>query len=123
MSLLFRRAILVAYLCFITILFCLPGSAFPKQSWLDQIWFDKWVHIGLFFILCYTVCWVWNGRDKKFYLKVFCAAVLYGILIEVIQDQAIPNRSFDIGDWVADIIGSITGLYTWQLRNKKVYKK
>jgi hypothetical protein len=42
----------------------------------------------------------------------------YGLLIEIIQDQYIMNRSFDWGDWFADMAGSIMSMLLWW-----VYKK
>jgi VanZ family protein len=90
---------------------------------LDDIWFDKWVHIGLFSLLCFIACWVWNGCTKRFFALLFCAAAAYGFLIEVIQDQYIPNRSMDLGDWIADMIGSAIGLLVWKWKRRGYIKK
>jgi len=35
---------------------------------------------------------------------------VYGVIMEYVQKYFIPNRSFDIGDILADTIGSIAGL-------------
>jgi uncharacterized protein YfiM (DUF2279 family) len=43
---------------------------------------------------------------------------IYGLLIEIIQDQYITNRSFDWGDWFADMAGSITGILLWRYIKK-----
>lgn len=88
----------------------LPGSAIPKEDWLDKIWFDKWVHAGMFFILVY----LWSGamrKTKKTGIKtafsaVAAAACIYGAGMEWVQKLFIANRSFDPGDIVADIAGS-----------------
>ena len=37
--------------------------------------------------------------------------IAYGIAIEFIQDFYIPFRSFDVGDILADIFGSICALW------------
>jgi VanZ family protein len=50
---------------------------------------------------------------------IFAAAVAYGILVEVIQDQLVTNRSFDLTDWAADIIGSVAGTGMWLWRYVK----
>ena len=34
----------------------------------------------------------------------------YGIMIEYIQRYFIPNRSFDVGDIIADGVGSLAGV-------------
>jgi VanZ family protein len=45
-------------------------------------------------------------------------AVAYGLSIEIIQDRLVTNRSFDLGDLLADFIGSIIGVWLW-VRYKK----
>lgn len=113
----FKISILVVWFVIINILFCLPGSALPSEDWLDKIWFDKWVHIGIFSVLIYLCNWTFLP-DKSQRLKIILGAVAYGILIEFIQKNFIPNRGFDLGDWAADIIGIFIGTLAWD-RYKK----
>lgn len=99
-------------------MFCLPGSVLPNENWLSKIYFDKWVHIGFFAVL--LLLWLWVLMpDKKGVLWLLAAAVLYGITVEFVQDRFIPNRSFDLGDWAADITGSIGGIWFWNRYIKK----
>jgi VanZ family protein len=102
-----------------TILFVLPGSAFPKEDWLSKIWFDKWVHWGLFSVM--TVLWCWGLPSKKplYIILVPVAALIYGILMEFIQLYFVINRSFDSGDIIADAIGCITGYWVYRKYIKK----
>lgn len=109
-----RIGILVLYFTITCILFCLPGSAFPSDSWMKRLAFDKWVHIGLFFILCYLAAWALRLTDKRGLIWLFLGAAVYGIGVELVQDQWIPNRSLDLGDWGADIVGSGIGIYCWK---------
>jgi VanZ family protein len=98
---------------FTTILLCLPGSVFPKENWFDKIWLDKWIHIVLFSFMVFLWCWFVTARLNKrsnLLVQIFLYSVLYGIVMEFIQKFFIPNRSFDIGDIVADAIGSGIGL-------------
>jgi VanZ family protein len=107
-----------ALLCLIisAILLTLPGSALPKEDWLDRIWFDKFVHIILFFVL--VILWCHYGVEKfeviglrkQFFLWVAIIALLYGTGMEFVQRYFIKNRSFDIGDVVADAVGCGMGL-------------
>ena len=108
-----RLALAVLYFLFISVLFVLPGSAFPKDDWLAKIWFDKWVHIGLFAGLALAWCWALGvARKKALYIVCFVLA-FYGIVVELVQHFFVPNRSYDIGDWIADLIGSVLGLWAW----------
>ena len=98
-----------------TVLLTLPGSAFPKEDWLNRIWIDKWIHIGLFSILVFLCCWAVHDKTSKEKLKIYfmswaVAGITYGIVMEFIQKYFIPNRSFDIGDIIADAAGSLLGL-------------
>src|SRR6188508_241274 len=103
----------IAALIFFTILFCLPGSAFPKDDWLSKISFDKWVHIGIFSVLLFLWCRALIVKSRRTYIVLILIAVLYGFLIEVIQDRFVINRSYDMGDVAADFIGSILGVIVW----------
>jgi VanZ family protein len=107
------------WLIICTILLVLPGSAFPKEDWLSKIWFDKWVHIGLFGILTFLWCRVrYPGinrevqRNKILYYVVI-AVITYGVAMEFIQQFLVANRSFDYGDIVADALGSYAGYFLY----------
>jgi len=96
-----------------TILLCLPGSTFPKENWFDKIWIDKWIHTGLFAIMVLLWCRVIaivSDKNVSFFVQLAFYFFLYGIAMEFIQKYFIPNRSFDIGDIIADGIGSAAGL-------------
>jgi VanZ family protein len=105
-------------LIFFTILFCLPGSALPKEDWLSEIWFDKWVHIGIFITLLWLWCRALKLERSLAYIIAIVVAVAYGLSIEIIQDRLVTNRSFDLGDLLADFIGSMFGVWLWVRRKK-----
>ena len=108
-----RLTIAIVYLVIISALFCLPGSAFPKTNWLSKIWFDKWVHIGFFAVLVVLWNWAANSTKKNYTVLIMILAAAYGMLVELVQHNFIPNRGFDIGDWIADVVGSFVGLWLW----------
>jgi VanZ family protein len=120
----------IAWFIISTILLILPGSAFPKENWFDKIWFDKWVHIGLFGGLVFLLCWGllrFIKDDRKFkWLSIMFAVdcLVYGIIMEFVQDKLIPNRSFDYGDIVADAVGCFAGwwLISWFYKGYKKNK-
>jgi VanZ family protein len=105
----------VIWLIISTVLFCLPGSAFPKETWLEKIWFDKWVHIGIFLVMVFIWSWAFTKKEFQFsrlkmiFLFVTLIALLYGVGMEYIQEYLIPNRDFDLGDIAADAIGCVIG--------------
>jgi VanZ family protein len=107
----------LAFLWFIicTWLFTLPGTVLPKEDFLDKIWFDKWVHIGLFTVLIFLVC---TGVYKR--KKHPSAGLVYGIIIEFVQKYYIPFRSFDVGDIIADGVGCFIG---FAFASKRYIKK
>ena len=41
----------IAWFFVVLVLLCLPGKDIPGTSWLDKIFFDKWVHAGIFGLL------------------------------------------------------------------------
>lgn len=112
-----RFLIAFLYLAFISVLFFLPGQAFPQTSWLDKIWFDKWIHVGLFVILMVT--WSWAIQNKTQIKILVITAIAYGIFVEWVQHQFVANRSFDWGDWAADILGILLGAFVWTRYIKK----
>ena len=106
----------------------MPGSAFPKTTWLDSINFDKLVHYGLFFVwvTLFSINGIINREIKirqTFIFTIF--AILYGVGMEYIQKAFIPNRSFDPGDIYANTSGAmfaffvILYLYRSDVRRKR----
>ena len=114
-----RIAVALAGMAFFTFLFCLPGSDLPQTGFFSNIpYFDKWVHMGIF---C-TIIILWGWAMQLFRYKelsiLFVLAAIYGFLIEVVQYQFIPDRSFDLTDVAADIIGALMGLLLWRYIKK-----
>lgn len=113
-----------AWLIISTILLTLPGSSLPKEDWLDKIWFDKWVHIGMFGIMVVLGC---RGAIKNrmrhtviLFTGFLFFAVVYGTVMEFVQKYWVINRSFDIADIAADTVGALIG---WILSRRWWLKK
>jgi VanZ family protein len=109
-----KVALFLFYFLFISVLFFLPGSAFPKEDWLSKIYFDKWVHIGLFTILSFLACWTFLLESRKSLWLLLLGTIVYGLLVEIIQFYLVSNRSYDLGDLLADIVGSSMGIWFWK---------
>lgn len=107
----------IGWLVLVTFLLVLPGSAFPKETWLSKIQFDKIVHTGVFAVMVWLFCRAFfqKGVQKKklgvLFVIVTIAACCYGLLMEFVQKHFIPNRSFDEGDLIADTIGAVLGYF------------
>ena len=103
------------------VLLSLPGSTIPKYPLLALLHADKWVHISLFFILCYLFARPFAKSSltqtdrKKWFLLIMLSSIAYGIIMEFVQKYWIPNRSFEILDIVADSLGCILA-YFYSLR-------
>lgn len=116
----------IAWLIISTILLTIPGTAFPTENFLDKIFFDKWIHIGLFAILVFLFCWSFSKKQnsgkklKKIFIVIFSLAVVYGISMEFVQKYFIANRGFELGDIIADMVGAGTGFL---ISNRKYIKK
>lgn len=105
----------IAYLAFTFYLFTLPGQKLPDLPWAAKINFDKIVHLGLFTILVFAFSYPFkkssynNAQRKKWFLYITLLSIAYGIAIEFIQKYFMANRSCDIIDVTADVLGSTIG--------------
>ncbi|MFI5130530.1 MAG: VanZ family protein [Chitinophagales bacterium] len=108
----------IAWFLISIILLTIPGTAFPQEDWLDQIWFDKWVHVGMFALLvvlwCLALKLLRKDSSHRNLLRAFVTIAIifagYGIIMEFIQKNFVPFRSFDFGDIVSDVVGCTAGL-------------
>lgn len=109
----------IAWFFLVLILICLPGTQIPQaETWLNEIYFDKWVHAGLFAVLTFLFIYPVTRLNltaivkKNTAIKITFAACIWGITTEFIQKFFIPDRSFDVFDVGADCIGVLTA-YCW----------
>jgi|SaaInlV_120m_DNA_3_1039746.scaffolds.fasta_scaffold30838_2 VanZ family protein len=80
---------------------------------------DKLYHLFAYFTL--SLFWLFSFY-KKSSLKYFIvlACVIYGILIEVIQQTLTISRTGDYKDAIANTLGSIFGLIVFNQIKKKI---
>jgi VanZ family protein len=99
----------------VTTLLCIPGTELPKIKWENKIWLDKWVHVFLFMGLVILWSKAYSGKKniqnntRKIFFQIMVFGLLYGILMEVVQEYFIINRSFDLMDILADGVGCFIG--------------
>lgn len=106
----------------------LPGSDIPKVGFLDEIYFDKWVHAGLFGTLTFLFSFPLlknNLIHIRTYLFIAVAALVYGILMEYVQKYFVANRDFDFDDMVADGVGCFLAFLfiRFQLKRRFIAEK
>ncbi len=110
----------IAWFFLILVLICLPGSKIPTvETWLNDIYFDKWVHAALFGLLVFLFIYPIHKKmilplqaKKKWAIKIAISAVIWGLTTELIQKFFIPGRSFDIFDLAANTAGILVA-YNW----------
>ncbi len=102
----------IAWTILIQVLLCLPGSTIPSCGLFEIPQLDKIVHITLFGGFTGFWCYFYYlkgtppGKLKTIFFIIYILASTNGIILEFIQRDYIPNRSFDLGDIIADMIGS-----------------
>ncbi len=102
----------VVYTLFITIGSFINPSALPKVGLSVS---DKAVHfIAHFIFLCIWFLSVYFKKDKiKFKSTIFfiaCISIIYGIIIEILQENFTSTREGDFLDILANIAGVFTAV-------------
>lgn len=104
----------IAWFFVVLVLICLPGSDLPTvDTWLNVIYFDKWIHVGIFCLLAFlfmqpVVRSAFGYAVKLHYcIRIAIATIVWGLTTEFIQKFFIAGRSFDLFDWASDSFGAI----------------
>jgi len=78
---------------------------------------DKWAHLAVYALMfvLWARAFTLAYRPDRRVLALILVLTVYGIAIEVLQDQVIINRTGDSADVVANIFGILAGLllYSW----------
>lgn len=106
--------IIMGFLCFT------PGNEINKVH-INIPHFDKIVHFTMFFILAFLIEGLYwknliTNRTFKLYLAL---ALVYGVLIEIIQYKWIYMRSGDWVDWLFDCIGLVVSVWLFRFWPEK----
>lgn len=94
----------------------LPNHKIPYQ--------DKWLHLLSYIILAF----VWGLFSTKSYkrkalLTSFLCTLVFGILLESIQETINPTRTTDLFDGLANVVGVVIGtviVYYYQNNKDKI---
>jgi len=124
----------IAWTTLTQLLLSLPGKLFSGGGLFNIPHLDKIAHLVLFggLVFCWSLFFYYRKRPPALSPALMWLIVLltvtYGIILEFFQKNFIPNRSFDEGDIVADLAGSLIGylvthwFITWSKR-RELYKK
>ncbi|HYE53559.1 MAG TPA: VanZ family protein [Chitinophagaceae bacterium] len=103
----------LAWTVFTQLLLSIPGSLFRGSGFLRIPHADKIAHLVLFggLMLFWGLYFIHRhgGLQQRVLWTIFFIISLYGVGVEFFQVNFIPNRSFDIGDIVADVCGAFCG--------------
>ena len=102
--------IAVVWTILITVLSLITIEKTP--SFVLQLPFkDKIVHFVFYFV--FGILWSLGLKDKlaRFRFKVLFLAIIYGIVIEVLQEVLTKNRTADFYDVLANTLGAVFAFF------------
>lgn len=86
---------------------------------------DRWAHWLAFMVLALVLQWDSNRvglKNGPRWLVVALLPMLYGGLIEVLQERFFYPRTGDWMDWIADVLGVVLGIGLWWI-GEKMYER
>ena len=108
----------IAWFFILLIVLCIPGRDLPDSGdWLQKIFFDKWIHAGLFGLLAFLFMAPVYATSLSYKNKWLCVIVVatlisaWGLCTEFIQHYLVSGRSFDKYDWLADTEGAVLAIF------------
>ncbi|MBL0913591.1 MAG: VanZ family protein [Bacteroidia bacterium] len=107
---------------FILIVCLIPGSGIPDAPFSGM---DKLIHAFMFGVLAFQTLTFFRKQYSVPFLRLssvkacvlFCT--IFGALIELLQGSFVQNRSADLSDLLADILGTGCGLLVFGLIHGK----
>ena len=106
----------IVWFIIVYILVTLPGKDIPQSGFLDEISFDKIVHMGMFSVLTVLFCWPFYKtnipveKKIKYFITIALLASAWGYTTELIQKFWVSiHRDYELLDWVADSLGALIG--------------
>ena len=116
----------VIWLIIIYVLLTMPNNDIPQFGFLDAIYFDKWVHAGLFAVLTFLFGWPFRKlytSQHYLFISIAVLALMYGIAMEYVQKYLTTDRDFDYADMIADGVGCLIGYFAIRFLITKVWAK
>ena len=79
---------------------------------------DKLAHLLMFFL---TMIWFVNITPNPYWNIIGCLLVFFGLVLEWMQMQFFPERSFEWLDWFADFLGVVVSISLWRFLTYKFF--
>lgn len=97
------------------------NKALPNISYSDKI-----IHFVFYFVLIVLILNSFISKSIWFQIKIILLVIVYGIIIEVLQELLTKTRSADLLDVLANTVGVFVGFLLFNskinnqiLKNKK----
>jgi glycopeptide antibiotics resistance protein len=119
-----RNALIWAFL--ILVLCTMPVSGIEPFKLLNLFSFDKVIHMVLFaFQFWFLVIGIIKQRTFSYKRKrsgrlAFIITIIYGAIIELLQGYVLENRTMDVMDMIANIVGAGIGWLMFYYFKRKV---
>lgn len=114
---------------FILVLCGIPGRDIPHISFLELLSFDKFVHAGIFFVLVVLLIRGSVLQTRFNFLSQYSFSlsgslcVLYGGVLELMQEAVFEERSADLYDFIANSFGVLVGMLFYNKIEQKILVK
>ena len=112
-----RWAAVLAYAALVYYLCLLPSNSVPSNDFFDKIYFDKWVHVMMYFGMWSLIVWVLKGpghlignRNRNFLIAAIICLFM-GASIEMLQEKI--GRGMAWTDEIANLGGVLLAWYSW----------
>lgn len=111
----YRLTHFIRFIFFITVLITSVMSFISIDPFIAKFLIqDKLLHFLIFTVITF-LAYASNFKIKRIFL--FSLLILYGFLIEVIQNS-LEYRTFELYDLLSDIIGVFVGYMSWKYLKK-----
>lgn len=93
------------------------GTHVPSYMVGPAAYNDKVAHFLGYAGLAFLMGFAWathRGFHRRHAVMIWCAAIVYGAIDELLQIP-VPGRTGEIGDWIADGLGSLLGIACFML--------
>jgi len=103
----------IAWACVIIILSCMPEDNIQSQKWNIIPYQDKFLHLvfygilGYFIIKAFQMHFKINRLNSRVFIISFLFILIFGIILEMIQEKMIQSREGEVLDLLFDLIGFI----------------